>query len=269
MRPAAFFVSLFVFLCPAFGHAAGTAATDNFNVIAPTEAIAQAVAKQAEQFRRQAALEWLGRELPSGKGPAMITVIISADEDDGLTWPIDTPQRKFHQVWLTTSAERAVARRCITRSCIRSSTRVRTPTSFPLGQTRELPARSTMPSARNRGGGSPPVGRTTATGLNFRRCSVLRGSAIRIARAMPRRPPWRNSWQAAAGRPRSSNLPGPVKRAVGPGRPRLLRRPRRGRTPSPVADVGQLRERTHGELEAGARFVQRICAAGAMMTSCV
>ncbi len=108
MRPAARFLISFVLLCPALGHAAGTALTDNFNVIAPNVAIAEAVAKQAEVFRKQAALEWLGKELPSGKGPAMITVIISANEDDGLTWPIDTPKRKFHHIWLTTSVDRAV-----------------------------------------------------------------------------------------------------------------------------------------------------------------
>ena len=108
MRPATPLVFLVVLLCPALGHAAGTASTDNFNVIAPNAAIAEAVAKQAEQFRKQAALEWLGKELPSGKGPAMITVKISAEEDDGLTWPIDCPARKFHQVWLTTSLDHAV-----------------------------------------------------------------------------------------------------------------------------------------------------------------
>ena len=108
MRPAALALFLFVCLCPVLGRAAGMAVTDNFNVTAPTEAIADAVAKQAELFRKQAALEWLGKELPRGKGPAMITVIISANEDDGLTWPIDTPERKLHHVWLTTSAENAV-----------------------------------------------------------------------------------------------------------------------------------------------------------------
>ena len=108
MRLATSFFILLVLLYPALGHSAGMALTENFNVIAPSETIAEAVAKQAEIFRKQAALEWLGKELPSGKGPAMITVTISADKDDGLTWPIDTPERKFHQIWLTTSADNAV-----------------------------------------------------------------------------------------------------------------------------------------------------------------
>jgi hypothetical protein len=30
------------------------------------------------------------------------------EEDSGLTWPIDNPQRKFHKVWLRTSRELAV-----------------------------------------------------------------------------------------------------------------------------------------------------------------
>lgn len=108
MRLTLRLLSLLVILCPAFGLAAGMAVTDNFNVIAPNEALAETVAKRAETFRKQAALEWFGKELPRGKGPAMITVIISAEEDDGLTWPIDTPERKFHRVWLKTSEDRAV-----------------------------------------------------------------------------------------------------------------------------------------------------------------
>ena len=70
--------------------------------MAPDQAIAEAVVKQAEHFRKEAAREWLGRELPTGQGPTMITVVISSNEDDGLTWPIDTPERKFHQIWVTT-----------------------------------------------------------------------------------------------------------------------------------------------------------------------
>ena len=32
---------------------------------------------------------------------------VSATEDSGFTWPIDHPDRKFHNMWLTTSRERA------------------------------------------------------------------------------------------------------------------------------------------------------------------
>ncbi len=38
----------------------------------------------------------------------MITVDITSQKDEGLTWPIDSSERTLHQVWLTTSVERAV-----------------------------------------------------------------------------------------------------------------------------------------------------------------
>jgi hypothetical protein len=107
MRPSPLLLSLLAFLSPTSLWAADMALTANFNVMAPDEAMAKSVARQAEAFRKEAALEWFGKELPRGQGPAMISIEISAKEDEGLTWPIDTPERKFHQVWLTTSAKRA------------------------------------------------------------------------------------------------------------------------------------------------------------------
>ena len=80
----------------------------NFTVLAPNQELADAVAKQAEVFRKQSAQEWLGKELPDRDGRSVITVDISAEKDKGLTWPIDSPERTLHQVWLTTSVERAV-----------------------------------------------------------------------------------------------------------------------------------------------------------------
>ena len=81
---------------------------ENFTVIAPNQALAEAVARQAEIFRRQAAIEWLGEELPDRAGRSLITVDIAPRKDEGATWPIDSPQRTLHQIWLTTSVERAV-----------------------------------------------------------------------------------------------------------------------------------------------------------------
>ena len=108
MRLAACVLSLFFLVSPAIGQAAGLATSPNFSVMAPNKVIADAVVKQAESMRKEAALEWLGRELSQGQGPTMITVDISSSEDDGLTWPIDCPERKFHHIWLTTSLSRAV-----------------------------------------------------------------------------------------------------------------------------------------------------------------
>ena len=48
--------------------------TQHFVVTAPTQQIAQAVAQQAEVFRRDLAIEWLGRELPQWSQPCPITV---------------------------------------------------------------------------------------------------------------------------------------------------------------------------------------------------
>ena len=107
MRPAALSLSLFLIFSPVLAQAAGLAMSPNFSVMAPNQAVAEAVAKQAESFRKEASLEWLGKELREDQGPTMITVVISATEDEGLTWPIDCPERKFHHVWLTTSLDRA------------------------------------------------------------------------------------------------------------------------------------------------------------------
>ena len=93
---------------PCLAEAAGSALSRNFNVLAPDEGLAYAVLRQAETFRHQIANEWLGEDLPTGAGPAMITVTESRDEDSGLTWPIDNSQRKYHKVWLRTSRELAV-----------------------------------------------------------------------------------------------------------------------------------------------------------------
>ena len=107
MRPAASLFFLLVFFAPVLGQAAGLATSPNFSVMAPNQAIAEAVVKQAEYFRKEAAQEWLGKELRTGQGPTLITVVVSSNADDGLTWPIDNPQRKFRHVWVTTSLERA------------------------------------------------------------------------------------------------------------------------------------------------------------------
>jgi hypothetical protein len=99
---------LLVFFTPAIGYSSGLATSTNFSVMAPTRVVAEAVVKQAEYFRKEVAKEWLGKELPAGRGPTLITIVVSTTEDDGMTWPIDNPQRKFHHIWLTTSLEHAV-----------------------------------------------------------------------------------------------------------------------------------------------------------------
>ena len=90
------------------GHGAlavGTAHSENFNVMAPTMELAESVAAKAESYRKLAALEWFGRELPGGKDRTILTVFTSANEDEGLSWPINDPEQKCHRIWITTSAE--------------------------------------------------------------------------------------------------------------------------------------------------------------------
>ncbi len=87
---------------------AGFAQSVNGNVLAPDQVTAEAVLAKAEEFRRQVALEWLGEELPDGAGPVAIHVQFSATEDTGLILTMDSPQRKFHRIWLITSRQRAL-----------------------------------------------------------------------------------------------------------------------------------------------------------------
>lgn len=87
---------------------AGFAHSANGNVLAPDQATAEAVLAKAEEYRRQVALEWLGEELPEGAGPVAIHVQFSVTEDTGLTLAIDSPQRKFHRIWLITSRQQAL-----------------------------------------------------------------------------------------------------------------------------------------------------------------
>jgi len=87
---------------------AGLAHNENFIVLAPDQPLAEIVLAQADDFRRTVALDWFGAELETGKDPTMVHVELSTARDAGLTWPIDSPDRKYHTVWLTTSADRAV-----------------------------------------------------------------------------------------------------------------------------------------------------------------
>ncbi len=108
MRPAAQLIALFTLLTTVAARAADMSIGVNFTVLAPDRALADAVAKQAEIYRKQSALEWLGQELPDRVGRTLITVEITSQKDEGLTWPIDCAERTLHQVWLSTSVDRAL-----------------------------------------------------------------------------------------------------------------------------------------------------------------
>jgi len=101
--------SLFAVLAsPAVALSAGLAHNENFIVLAPDKQLADAVAGQADAFRKQVAQEWLGTELPPSVGRTIINVTLSDTEDTGFTWAIDQPERKYHKMWLTTTRQRAL-----------------------------------------------------------------------------------------------------------------------------------------------------------------
>jgi hypothetical protein len=89
----------------------GIAGSKNFTVVAPRgDHLADKVLRRAEELRRDVALEWLGAELPEGKGMTHITVELSKEKDEGLTW-LCGPGRAFggdHRMFLSTSRERAL-----------------------------------------------------------------------------------------------------------------------------------------------------------------
>ena len=100
-------VVLFCLGLPSTLFAVGFAHDETFIVYAPDQALADQVLAKAEEFRKAEAKDLLGTELEAGAGRTIITVKVSATEDSGFTWPIDHPDRKFHNMWLTTSRERA------------------------------------------------------------------------------------------------------------------------------------------------------------------
>jgi hypothetical protein len=59
--------------------------TQNFLVEAPTAAIAQQIAQDAEYYRREKALQWLGVEMPPWSRPCPVHVTITMDGSGGAT----------------------------------------------------------------------------------------------------------------------------------------------------------------------------------------
>ncbi len=57
----------------------------NFNVTAPTDEIAQQVARHAEHYRRELAISWVGQELPTWYSPCPVTVKVGRMGAGGYT----------------------------------------------------------------------------------------------------------------------------------------------------------------------------------------
>lgn len=107
MRATVFVAALLFLTLPSTLFAVGFSHDENFIVYAPDQTLSDQVLAKAEEFRKAEAIDLLGVELKPGKGRTIITVVVSATEDSGFTWPIDRADRKFHEMWLTTSREKA------------------------------------------------------------------------------------------------------------------------------------------------------------------
>ena len=91
----------------------GRASSRNF-IVAVTRhdktapALALQMLRQAERFREEIALQWLGGPLPEGQGRVVINLRVSHDRDEGLTWACDSQDRLCHTIYLVTSPQRAL-----------------------------------------------------------------------------------------------------------------------------------------------------------------
>jgi len=100
-------------LTAAASHAAGFAHNQNFVVYCPSvgtqeegQQLANRVLQFADECRTEIAKQWLGRELPPGVGRTVINIEFSTGQDTALTWAKDDPGRRYHTIYLTTSAEK-------------------------------------------------------------------------------------------------------------------------------------------------------------------
>jgi hypothetical protein len=106
--------AIFVALFPVVANAAGLASGDNFSIFTPAKPSQEAgdryanlVLERAEAFRAEFAKEWLGEELPAGEGRTLISIDFSVNENTGLTLAKDHPDRRFHRMFLASTAENA------------------------------------------------------------------------------------------------------------------------------------------------------------------
>jgi hypothetical protein len=94
---------------PVSTRGVGIATSDNFIVVAPEQAQAERILKQAESHRHRIAERWLGKRLLPGNGKTIVHVESSDaapgqeghGRDDGTFWAIDHPLRTHHRLWLT------------------------------------------------------------------------------------------------------------------------------------------------------------------------
>jgi hypothetical protein len=107
--------AILVALLPSAVRGNGFAHNENYIVYTPDhkshdedQRFAERLLQRAEGFRQEFARQWLGKELPRATGGSVIYVSFSTNEDRGLTWAKDHPGRTMHNVYLTTTPEKAV-----------------------------------------------------------------------------------------------------------------------------------------------------------------
>jgi hypothetical protein len=84
-RPAARRLVTIWFLLAAFLSLGAQHRTTNFHVHAPTPQIAQQIGQYAEHYRREKAIEWLGREMPNWPQPCPLHVTVNMEGPSGAT----------------------------------------------------------------------------------------------------------------------------------------------------------------------------------------
>jgi len=79
----------------------GFASSENFLVSAPDQELAEAVLARAEEYRREVAIRWLGSELPSGTGRAIVSARISQTSQYCRFWSARDTGGKLHTITVT------------------------------------------------------------------------------------------------------------------------------------------------------------------------
>ncbi len=83
--PSALLAFAAVLLAAAPAGAAGRVATENFVVDAPTKELARTFGEAAEKYRREKALDWLGKEMPAWPARCPLVVEVTPDQTGGET----------------------------------------------------------------------------------------------------------------------------------------------------------------------------------------
>lgn len=103
------FIYCFLLACPSTAKAGSEYTTANFIVTAPNQQIAQKVGEYAEKWRKEKAMEWLGREMPNWgkKCPLQVTVTPSGSSGE-TTFAFDNGSILDQRMQVAGSLERIV-----------------------------------------------------------------------------------------------------------------------------------------------------------------